>query len=390
LDPTVGAKLIDLGQQQGLFEGDIRMPKRAGRNGILPVERWPNNTIYYEYGEKLDWNQDQIDMVQGAIKEIQDNTCIKFVKRTNQRNYISMFNGAGCSTAVGFMNSGAQLLSLQESGRGSCWSHRIVLHELLHTVGLWHEQSRYDRDDYLSINLDNVEFCQRYNFDIQHSNASNTYGVPFNYLSIMHYGKTSFSMNGGITMTTKDPNFMDEIGNQKKGAASDYDKVNRIYQCGAYKNFVPPPIKLATSASTSNKGVCVNVDCYDDCPSFDKNMNYCQVQPEYMRQWCPKTCNSCSPTNVTPAAPTPPTPTPSACKDNEAECAKLAADGNCKAGNGWTEYMTRSCPKSCGLCSASTCTDKVKDEGLCDAWASVGYCAQLSVQNDCAKTCGKC
>ena len=45
------------------------------------------------------------------------------------------------------MQGGLQLLSL---GPG-CVQHGVVVHELLHTLGLWHEQSRLDRDNIYNL-----------------------------------------------------------------------------------------------------------------------------------------------------------------------------------------------------------------------------------------------
>jgi len=48
---------------------------------------------------------------------------------------------------------GAQPVSI---GLG-CEYTGIVVHEMLHAVGLWHEQSRADRDDYVTVYFSNIQ-----------------------------------------------------------------------------------------------------------------------------------------------------------------------------------------------------------------------------------------
>lgn len=54
------------------------------------------------------------------------------------------------------MTQGAQDLSLQDDSTGTCMTHDIVVHELLHAVGLYHEQSRFDRNSYVTVNYNNI------------------------------------------------------------------------------------------------------------------------------------------------------------------------------------------------------------------------------------------
>ena len=57
-----------------------------------------------------------------------------------------------CWSDLGRLGNGKQLVSL---GR-QCYSQGTAMHELLHTLGFYHEQSRADRDEYVDIHYDNI------------------------------------------------------------------------------------------------------------------------------------------------------------------------------------------------------------------------------------------
>ena len=59
-----------------------------------------------------------------------------------------------CWAYVGRTTQTEQALSL---GTPGCVSKGIALHELMHTLGFWHEQSRSDRDKYVKVKDHNIK-----------------------------------------------------------------------------------------------------------------------------------------------------------------------------------------------------------------------------------------
>ena len=68
--------------------------------------------------------------------------CVQWVKRTTQSDYVHITcDRPGCYAVVG-RRGGKQDLNVQRDG---CLEIGIIEHEMLHSLGVWHEQSRPDR-----------------------------------------------------------------------------------------------------------------------------------------------------------------------------------------------------------------------------------------------------
>ena len=92
---------------------------------------------------------------------------------------------------------------------------------MMHTLGFDHEQRRPDRDDYVEIQFDNIKkglqgflqtenvrkinvFCipgTEQNFAIK--TDMETFGLDYDFQSLMHYDGMAFSNNKNYTIVTK-------------------------------------------------------------------------------------------------------------------------------------------------------------------------------------------
>lgn len=138
--------------QLNYFEGDMMMNQREEEKvAMFTAKKWPNGRIPYAMSDEFSENERAA--IAKGIMILQDRTCIRFEpKEPHEKDYVHMKRGPGCAAHVGKLG-GAQLLLL---GKG-CFSIETVVHELMHSVGFIHEQSRPDRDAHVRILWDNIK-----------------------------------------------------------------------------------------------------------------------------------------------------------------------------------------------------------------------------------------
>ncbi|XP_057292723.1 bone morphogenetic protein 1-like [Hydractinia symbiolongicarpus] len=197
--------------------------------------RWPGGVVPYVISKGLKCSKHfwgcffsgAEKAIKKAMQEWEKNTCIRFVPRTDQRDYIRFIDdGFGkCYSHVG-RTGGSQPLSLGKF----CRKTGIVIHEIGHALGFYHEQSRPDRDDYVTIKYGNIQSGAAVNFRKYKRSEVQDLALPYDYNSIMHYDKSAFSKwPWQHTIEPKKKGV--QIGQRDKLSDGDIKEMKKYYNC---------------------------------------------------------------------------------------------------------------------------------------------------------------
>jgi len=291
--------------------------------------RWPGVVIPYEIAEGY-FTAKQIQLILRAFKEFADKTaCITFIpKRSTDKGFVSIYRGRRCFSMVG--NTGQmQGLSLGEE----CLKIGTILHELMHAVGFFHEQSRSDRDRYVRINGGNIR-SDHIQFAITDRRFQPTdLGFPYDLDSVMHYRSNAFSIRRDLntieTLRTSDQSRIDK--EKKTFSRTDLKRLDKL--C----SFEP----------------CYDTIGYDAwCAGWRNPASDCQRSN--VKKHCRKYCKLCTPGKKTPTR-RPTVKKAIACSDKKKSCPKWAKKNYCV--KKYVKYMKKNCQKSCG----ATCYTYTRD-----------------------------
>lgn len=204
---------------------DIRiLVKTDGRNALKdPARLWIDGIVPYKISDSFGSREKRTTF--SAMRDFMMKTCIRFVPMKNDTTaFIFIEPGLECRATVGKLLSGKMSL-----GR-SCHNKGIIMHELMHVLGFYHEHNRPDRDEYVKINWENIKEDAYHNFWKLPEDLVETANVSYDYDSIMHYRSNSFSKDRSIpTIITLKKNV--KIGQRKRLSEGDILKIVKLYNC---------------------------------------------------------------------------------------------------------------------------------------------------------------
>ncbi|XP_029385692.1 high choriolytic enzyme 1 isoform X2 [Echeneis naucrates] len=213
-----------------LREGDIAVS--AGRRAKVCFARsclWSKSVdghVYIPYRLSPEYSEMETKMIKNGMENIEEGTCVKFVPRTHQRDFIDIQQKAGCWSYLG-TRGGRQTVSLQSP---DCLQVGVISHEFMHALGFVHEQSRFDRDNYVTIMWPNIWRDRLRNFE---KFRTDNLELPYDYSSIMHFGMYAYSQDGEPTILPKNKKNI-KLGQPSALSHIDKMKINKLYNCGWY------------------------------------------------------------------------------------------------------------------------------------------------------------
>ncbi|XP_018526748.1 bone morphogenetic protein 1 isoform X2 [Lates calcarifer] len=194
-----------------------------------PERVWPDGIIPYVISGNFSGSQRAI--FRQAMRHWEKHTCVTFTERTTEESYIVFtYRPCGCCSYVGRRGGGPQAISIGKN----CDKFGIVVHELGHVIGFWHEHTRPDRDEHVSIIRDNIQPGQEYNFLKMEPGEVDSLGEVYDFGSIMHYARNTFSR--GIFLDTILPRYdvngaRPPIGQRTRLSKGDIAQARKLYKC---------------------------------------------------------------------------------------------------------------------------------------------------------------
>jgi len=200
---------------------------RADRSALWSGARVPY-VIDSEFSETMQ------NRIASAIAYYTMNTPIRWVPTDEDSSFIRFVlwkdpDASGGNSDVGRTGQREQLLKLTNNT-----SRSTIIHEMGHVIGLKHEQSRPDRDDWVEVFDQNIIDGKEGNFEKFSADEVTAFGA-YNHRSVMHYRSTTFGIDTPTGQATTisavaPPGILDaDLGSNNDFDNSELDWIKKLY-----------------------------------------------------------------------------------------------------------------------------------------------------------------
>ncbi len=206
---------------------------------------WPNKVIPYSISSGF--SQYQINTINNALATLESVAQIDFqqISTTSYPCIIFTPSSDSNSSPLGKQTNGNRVKLYS-----GYFNKATVMHEVMHSLGFFHEQARTDRNNYVIIYEDNIQSGKEHNFKTFKDRGFSGYNLGgFDYNSIMIYSSHEFSKNTNPTMTKLDGSLISQGTVLSSG---DIASLNFIYG--------PKPVLTTTLEWWDDRGNDLTID----------------------------------------------------------------------------------------------------------------------------------
>jgi hypothetical protein len=232
-----------------------------------PGSLWPGGIVYYQITNGSSAVTSAIGISNADFSGV-----VTWMSGTGSGTYVNIdldssdTSGSCDVNSIGYPGAGKVVTM---GGSGSC-SIATILHEMGHIIGLYHEQTRTDRDSYITMNYDNVikgSWTSDFAFNTQNQQLL----TPYDYASVMQYPSFTLSRNGGPVIETipagiplQGTEGVPGTGNQDY-SAGDREAILRLYGS--------PPTSVTVTSNPVGLQVIVDSTTYTTPQTFAWALN---------------------------------------------------------------------------------------------------------------------
>lgn len=229
--------------------GDIDVINKVQHfSGLEPAEQgvsygvgapWTDAVVPYCFRQGISYSSMQnVQRAIAIIQQLVPGIKFKLLKTKGQAceespSILATDVEQGCFSDIGMKTQllgGSQTLNVP-----SVCTLGVVLHELLHALGMAHEQARPDRDIYIRVMWQNIRPGMEGQFE---TNGAADTARPYDLTSIMHYGQTAFTKNGQPTflLTSQGQAALrssgaSSVGQRETLSQLDFEQLVHLYNC---------------------------------------------------------------------------------------------------------------------------------------------------------------
>ena len=201
--------------------------------------KWPGGTVPYTFAGV---SADHQTLILKACADWAAVANVHFTQRTTETEYVAFTDSTSGNWSYVGKIGGGQPINIQD------YYEFLITHEIGHALGLIHEQSRSDRDQYVTINSQNLQAGTEGDFSIVPGSLNQG---AYDFDSDMHYFLTAFSANGQPTLSVNAP-YSAQWNGSNVGQQSHLSAGDKSGMAAIYGPLVPAPAAVPTHLLWTN------------------------------------------------------------------------------------------------------------------------------------------